>query len=89
MRTGVTHLFIPGPTNVPERVRRAMNVPMEDHRAPDFPALTMPLSAVTGLKASSGAALTREANPRAGSLRQVRGAPAGRWDDRGPETQGL
>lgn len=43
MRTGVTHLFIPGPTNVPERVRRAMNVPMEDHRAPDFPALTMPI----------------------------------------------
>ena len=43
MRTGVTHLFVPGPTNVPERVRRAMNVPMEDHRSPDFPALTMPL----------------------------------------------
>lgn len=43
MRTGVTHLFIPGPTNVPERVRRAMNVPMEDHRAPDFPVLTMPI----------------------------------------------
>ena len=40
MRTGVTHLFIPGPTNVPEAVRRAMNVPMEDHRAPDFPELT-------------------------------------------------
>jgi alanine-glyoxylate transaminase/serine-glyoxylate transaminase/serine-pyruvate transaminase len=40
MRTGVTHLFIPGPTNVPDAVRRAMNVPMEDHRAPDFPELT-------------------------------------------------
>jgi alanine-glyoxylate transaminase/serine-glyoxylate transaminase/serine-pyruvate transaminase len=40
MRTGVTHLFIPGPTNVPDAVRRAMNVPMEDHRAPDFPQLT-------------------------------------------------
>ncbi len=45
MRTGVPHLFIPGPTNVPERVRRAMNVPMEDHRSPDFPALTLPLFA--------------------------------------------
>jgi len=43
MRTGVTHLFIPGPTNVPDAVRRAINVPMEDHRAPDFPALTLPL----------------------------------------------
>jgi alanine-glyoxylate transaminase/serine-glyoxylate transaminase/serine-pyruvate transaminase len=45
MRTGVTHLFIPGPTNVPDAVRRAMNVPMEDHRAPDFPELTRGLFA--------------------------------------------
>ncbi|MCR9221023.1 MAG: aminotransferase class V-fold PLP-dependent enzyme [Alphaproteobacteria bacterium] len=43
MRTGVTHLFIPGPTNVPERVRRAMNVPMQDMRAPDFGDLTLGL----------------------------------------------
>jgi alanine-glyoxylate transaminase/serine-glyoxylate transaminase/serine-pyruvate transaminase len=43
VRTGQTHLFIPGPTNVPEAVRRAMNVPMQDHRAPDFPELTLPL----------------------------------------------
>ncbi len=43
MRNGQTHLFIPGPTNVPEPVRRAMNVPMQDHRAPDFPELTLPL----------------------------------------------
>ena len=40
MPTGLTHLFIPGPTNVPEAVRRAINVPMQDHRAPDFPELT-------------------------------------------------
>lgn len=40
MAHGMTHLFVPGPTNVPEVVRRALNVPMEDHRAPDFPALT-------------------------------------------------
>lgn len=39
MATGVTHLFVPGPTNVPDVVRRAMNVPMQDHRAPDFPDL--------------------------------------------------
>lgn len=43
MRNGVTHLFVPGPTNVPEPVRCAMNVPMQDHRAPDFPELTLPL----------------------------------------------
>jgi hypothetical protein len=40
-----THLFIPGPTNVPDAVRRAMNVPMEDMRAPDFGDLTLPLFA--------------------------------------------
>ena len=26
---GIIHLFIPGPTNVPDAVRRAMNVPMQ------------------------------------------------------------
>lgn len=43
MRNGMTHLYIPGPTNVPEAVRRAMNVPMQDQRAIDFPELTLPL----------------------------------------------
>ena len=45
MRTGQTHLFIPGPTNVPEDVRQAMNVPMQDMRAPDFGDLTLGLFA--------------------------------------------
>lgn len=45
MSNGVTHLFVPGPTNIPEPVRCAMNVPMQDHRAPDFPELTLPLFA--------------------------------------------
>lgn len=43
MRTGQTHLFIPGPTNIPEAVRQAMNVPMQDMRAPDFGDLTLGL----------------------------------------------
>ncbi|MEM8554458.1 MAG: aminotransferase class V-fold PLP-dependent enzyme [Pseudomonadota bacterium] len=43
MKTGQTHLFIPGPTNVPEAVRQAMNVPMQDMRAPDFGDLTLGL----------------------------------------------
>lgn len=43
MKTGQNHLFIPGPTNVPDSVRRAMNVPMQDMRAPDFGDLTLPL----------------------------------------------
>ncbi len=39
MQTGTAHLFIPGPTNVPADVQRAMIVPMQDHRAPDFGGL--------------------------------------------------
>ena len=37
---GRNFLFVPGPTNVPDRVQRAMVVPMEDHRSPNFPSLT-------------------------------------------------
>ena len=37
---GRNFLFVPGPTNVPDRVLRAMVVSQEDHRSPDFPALT-------------------------------------------------
>jgi alanine-glyoxylate transaminase/serine-glyoxylate transaminase/serine-pyruvate transaminase len=42
---GYTGLFIPGPTNVPDRIRQAMNVPMQDMRAPDFGDLTLPIFA--------------------------------------------
>lgn len=45
MKTGIHHLYIPGPTNVPEAVRRAMNVTMQDHRAPDFGEFTLGLFA--------------------------------------------
>jgi len=37
---GRNFLFVPGPTNVPDRVLRAMAVAMEDHRSPVFPELT-------------------------------------------------
>jgi alanine-glyoxylate transaminase / serine-glyoxylate transaminase / serine-pyruvate transaminase len=37
------HLFIPGPTNIPDAVRMAMNLPMEDMRSPEFPKLTLPI----------------------------------------------
>ena len=37
---GRNFLFVPGPTNVPERVQRAMVVSMEDHRPTKFPELT-------------------------------------------------
>jgi len=41
--TGRNFLFVPGPTNVPDRILRAMHVAMEDHRSPSFPSLTKPL----------------------------------------------
>jgi alanine-glyoxylate transaminase/serine-glyoxylate transaminase/serine-pyruvate transaminase len=40
---GRNHLYVPGPTNIPERVRRAIDVPLEDHRAPSFAAFSLPL----------------------------------------------
>jgi alanine-glyoxylate transaminase/serine-glyoxylate transaminase/serine-pyruvate transaminase len=45
---GRNFLFVPGPTNVPDRVLRAMAVPMEDHRSPIFPELTR--TVLSGLK---------------------------------------
>ena len=37
---GRNFLFVPGPTNVPDRVQRAMVVAMEDHRSSKFPELS-------------------------------------------------
>ncbi|MGA2188803.1 MAG: aminotransferase class V-fold PLP-dependent enzyme [Steroidobacteraceae bacterium] len=45
---GRNFLFVPGPTNVPDRVLRAMVVSMEDHRSPVFPELTR--ACLNGLK---------------------------------------
>ena len=42
---GTRSLFVPGPTNIPDRVRHAIDIPMEDHRAPDLPAFILPLFA--------------------------------------------
>lgn len=42
---GRNFLFVPGPTNVPDRVLQAMHVPMEDHRSATFPGLVLPLLA--------------------------------------------
>jgi alanine-glyoxylate transaminase/serine-glyoxylate transaminase/serine-pyruvate transaminase len=39
-RHGRHFLQIPGPTNVPDRILRAMDRPTIDHRGPDFAALT-------------------------------------------------
>src|ERR1700691_3868938 len=40
---GRNFLFVPGPTNVPDRVQRAMVVAMEDHRSSKFPELSVGL----------------------------------------------
>jgi alanine-glyoxylate transaminase/serine-glyoxylate transaminase/serine-pyruvate transaminase len=40
---GRNFLFVPGPTNVPDRVLRAMHRAMEDHRSSDFPSLVQPI----------------------------------------------
>jgi alanine-glyoxylate transaminase/serine-glyoxylate transaminase/serine-pyruvate transaminase len=37
---GRHHLFVPGPSNVPDRVLRAMHRAQEDHRSSAFPTLT-------------------------------------------------
>ncbi len=39
LMAGRNFLFVPGPTNVPDRVLRSMVVPMEDHRSSVFPEL--------------------------------------------------
>jgi alanine-glyoxylate transaminase / serine-glyoxylate transaminase / serine-pyruvate transaminase len=41
--TVTPHLFIPGPTTIPDKVRMAMNLAMEDMRSPEFPKFTLPL----------------------------------------------
>ena len=38
-RSGRHFLQIPGPTNVPDRVLRAIDAPTIDHRGPEFAAL--------------------------------------------------
>jgi alanine-glyoxylate transaminase / serine-glyoxylate transaminase / serine-pyruvate transaminase len=45
---GRNFLMVPGPTNVPDRIQRAMLVAMEDHRSSVFPGLTF--ACLSGLK---------------------------------------
>jgi alanine-glyoxylate transaminase/serine-glyoxylate transaminase/serine-pyruvate transaminase len=43
MDQGKHFLFIPGPTNVPDRVLRSLSQPMVDHRGANFPEFSRPL----------------------------------------------
>lgn len=56
MSTGGRHfLQVPGPSNVPERVARAISAPTIDHRGPEFAALTRELlPAVASVFRASG-----------------------------------
>src|SRR3982074_2726962 len=49
VHTGKHFLQIPGPTNVPDRVLRAMDMPTIDHRGPEFAQLGFDV--LTGCKA--------------------------------------
>jgi alanine-glyoxylate transaminase / serine-glyoxylate transaminase / serine-pyruvate transaminase len=42
---GRNFLFVPGPTNIPDQVLRAMHIAMQDHRSSAFPELTFSLMA--------------------------------------------
>ena len=48
-RTGRHFLQIPGPTNVPDRILRAMDTPVIDHRGPEFSKLG--LEVLDGMRA--------------------------------------
>ena len=41
--TGQNPVFIPGPANIPDRLRHAMSIQTMDHRSPDFHELLAPL----------------------------------------------
>ena len=48
LHTGRHFLQIPGPTNIPDRVLRAMDMPALDHRGPEFAELGY--AVMTGLQ---------------------------------------
>ena len=84
-RTGRHFLQIPGPTNVPDEVLRAISAPTIDHRGPEFAALG-PRGARRARRRSSG----RRARP-GGWWSTPRRAPAPgrpRWSTRCPPATG-
>ena len=62
-----THLFIPGPTNIPEAVRPAMDIRMEDMRSAEFPKFTPgsgSAAAVEHFRATTKASATSRPEPK-------------------------
>ena len=93
-RSGRHFLQLPGPTNVPERVRRAMDRAVIDHRGPEFAELTLavledlkPVFKTDGTvfvfpSSATGAweaALVNTLSPGDGVLAFDRGFFAGKW----------
>ncbi|MFK7962385.1 MAG: L-aspartate--glyoxylate aminotransferase BhcA [Burkholderiaceae bacterium] len=66
--TGQNPVFIPGPTNIPDRLRYAMSIQTMDHRAPDFIELLSPLLADLKkvFKTTSGQVITFPASGTGG-----------------------
>ncbi len=64
-RAGRHFLQIPGPTNVPDRVLRAMDLPTIDHRGPEFAELTKEIFA--GLRTVFGTSGTTVVFPSSGT----------------------
>lgn len=65
---GQNPVFIPGPTNIPDALRAAMNVQTIDHRAPDFQTVLLPLfdDLKKVFKTTSGTVLTFPASGTGG-----------------------
>ena len=66
--TGQNPVFIPGPTNIPDRLRYAMSIQTTDHRAPDFVELLSPVleDVKTVFKTRTGKVITFPASGTGG-----------------------
>ena len=64
-QSGRHFLQIPGPTNVPDRVLRAMAAPTIDHRGPEFAALAREV--LTGVQRLAGTASPVALYPSSGT----------------------
>ena len=65
---GQNPVFIPGPTNIPDRLRQAMNTQTMDHRSPGFAELLAPLLSDLGkvFNTTSGQVVTFPASGTGG-----------------------